>query len=221
MGDGKGGGRDAHRHRHRHSHTWSPAYLEARRLYRTLQTLHIQTDTALTFCVHVCDCVFIHACVRACVCVCVYERVRMGVHIFIHAHNQSSRLACRGDRQPQPCERGAGCHLQTHSPPAQTGFTAHTSTSTHAYIHTYIPQYFHVCLPNFSSRAVTMCLLVMGWLRSVGSIKLKVSFAEYRLFYRALLQKRPIILSILLTVANPYVFVCNRIARCRFQAYHI
>ena len=33
----------------------------------------------------------------------------------------------------------------------------------------------------------------MGWLRSVGSIKLWVSFAEYRLFYRALLQKRPII----------------------------
>jgi len=33
----------------------------------------------------------------------------------------------------------------------------------------------------------------MGWLRSVGSIKLYVSFAEYRLFYRSLLQKRPII----------------------------
>jgi len=34
---------------------------------------------------------------------------------------------------------------------------------------------------------------LMGWLRSVGSIKLYVSFAEYCLFYRALLQKRPII----------------------------
>jgi len=31
----------------------------------------------------------------------------------------------------------------------------------------------------------------MGCLRSVGSIKSYVSFAEYRLFYRALLQKRP------------------------------
>ena len=29
----------------------------------------------------------------------------------------------------------------------------------------------------------------MGWLRSVGSLKLYVSFAEYSLFYRALLQK--------------------------------
>jgi len=46
--------------------------------------------------------------------------------------------------------------------------------------------------------------LAMRWLRSVGSIKLQVSFAEYRLFYRALLQKRTIILSILLTVATPY-----------------
>jgi len=43
----------------------------------------------------------------------------------------------------------------------------------------------------------------MGWLRSVGSIKLQVSLAEYRLFYRALLQKRPIILLILLTKATP------------------
>ena len=31
----------------------------------------------------------------------------------------------------------------------------------------------------------------MWWLWSVGSIKLLVCFAEYRLFYRALFQKRP------------------------------
>ena len=43
----------------------------------------------------------------------------------------------------------------------------------------------------------------MGWLRLVGSIKFKVSFAEYSLFYGALSQKRPIILSILLTKASP------------------
>ena len=34
----------------------------------------------------------------------------------------------------------------------------------------------------------------MGWLRLVGPLKLQVSFAEYSLFYRALLQKSPIIL---------------------------
>ena len=38
-----------------------------------------------------------------------------------------------------------------------------------------------------------MCVCCMGWLRSVGSTKLYVSFAEYCLFYRALSQKRPII----------------------------
>jgi len=45
--------------------------------------------------------------------------------------------------------------------------------------------------------------MYMGWLRFVGSLKFEVSFAEYRLFYRALLQKRPIILRSLLIVAIP------------------
>jgi len=36
--------------------------------------------------------------------------------------------------------------------------------------------------------------ITMEWLRLVGSLKLHVSFAEYSLFYRALFQKRPIIL---------------------------
>jgi len=34
------------------------------------------------------------------------------------------------------------------------------------------------------------------WLRLVGSLKLYFSFAKYSLFYRALLQKRPMILRI-------------------------
>ena len=46
----------------------------------------------------------------------------------------------------------------------------------------------------------------MGWLRLVGSLKLHVSFAEYSLFYRALLQKRPIILRSLLLEATPYMY---------------
>jgi len=44
----------------------------------------------------------------------------------------------------------------------------------------------------------------MGWLQLVGSFKLQVSFAEYSLFCRALLQKRPIIWRSLLIVATPY-----------------
>ena len=49
--------------------------------------------------------------------------------------------------------------------------------------------------------------LRMGWLRLVGSLKLQISCAEYRLFCRALLQKRPIMLRSLLIVATPYVYM--------------
>ena len=51
---------------------------------------------------------------------------------------------------------------------------------------------------------MTVSNVCMGWLRLVGSIELSVSFAEYRLFYRALLQKRRIILRSLLIEATPY-----------------
>jgi len=54
---------------------------------------------------------------------------------------------------------------------------------------------------------IHVCTWAMGWLRLVGSLKLSVSFAEYRVFYRALLQKRPIILRSLLVEATPYGFV--------------
>jgi hypothetical protein len=54
-------------------------------------------------------------------------------------------------------------------------------------------------------RFIYIC--TMGWLRSVGSIKVQVSFAKYRLFCRFLLQNRHIILSILLTEATPYIHI--------------
>ena len=44
----------------------------------------------------------------------------------------------------------------------------------------------------------------MGWLRIVGSIKVQVSFAKEPHKRDAILQKRPTILSILLTVATPF-----------------
>ena len=55
----------------------------------------------------------------------------------------------------------------------------------------------------------------VGWLRFVGSFKLWVSFAEYRLFYRALLQKRRMILRSLLIVASPCMASC---AHCRMYS---
>jgi len=58
----------------------------------------------------------------------------------------------------------------------------------------------------------------MGWLRLVGSIKVYVSFVEYCLFYRAILQKRPIILSSLLAEATPYAQKSHRVCRLRSMA---
>ena len=45
----------------------------------------------------------------------------------------------------------------------------------------------------------------MGWLRSVGCLKLQVSFPEYRLFCRAFLQKKPNVFRSVLIVATPYL----------------
>ena len=62
---------------------------------------------------------------------------------------------------------------------------------------------------NLQKRPINLSILSkmgMGWLWSIGSIVLQVSFVEYCLFYRALLQKRPVILLILLTEATPYVY---------------
>ena len=72
---------------------------------------------------------------------------------------------------------------------------------TYTYIHIY--KYMYICMfacQHMNKRRV-------GWLRSVGSIKSQMSFAEYRLFYRSLLQKRLIILRSLLIVAIPYIYM--------------
>jgi len=63
----------------------------------------------------------------------------------------------------------------------------------------------HVCMCHDSSLCdmIHMKGVNMRWLRLVGSLKLQVSFAEYGLFYKALLQKRPTILRSLRIVATP------------------
>ena len=71
------------------------------------------------------------------------------------------------------------------------------SVFTYVCMHMYIRRYLYVWV-------------YMGWLRSVGSIKLRVSFAEYYLFYRALLQKRPMILSILNNQSHPISYAYQR-----------
>jgi len=65
-------------------------------------------------------------------------------------------------------------------------------------IHIHATWLIHICATWLMHICATWLMRTiahgaMGWLRLVGSIKLQVSFAEYRLFSRALLQKRPII----------------------------
>jgi len=60
---------------------------------------------------------------------------------------------------------------------------------------------------------MTKCLVIplMGWLQLEGSLKLQGGFAEYSLFYRALLQKRHIFLEGLLIVATSSIS-CHGVA---------
>jgi len=131
------------------------------------------------------ECRDLSRCVCACMCVCVCVCVRVCVCV----------CAC-------VCVCVCVCVVHVH---------VCVCLSLYVYIHLYykntrICTFIHTDPPTYTLRTHT-CFFVehhMGWLRSVGSIKLHVSFAEYLLFYRALLQKRPIILSILLTKATPY-----------------
>jgi len=61
-----------------------------------------------------------------------------------------------------------------------------------------------VCVLQCVCVAVRCSDVLMGWLWLVGSIKLQVSFAKEPNKRDNILQKGPIILSILLTVATPY-----------------
>jgi len=60
------------------------------------------------------------------------------------------------------------------------------------------------CTQNSSiCRSLYLSNTDLGWLRFVGSLKSWAFFAEYSIFCRAFLQKRPVILRSLLIVATP------------------
>jgi len=78
-------------------------------------------------------------------------------------------------------------------------YLAHSSCSGYRLINSHCTRHY----AQDSSRTV-YGLINLWWLRLVGSLELQVSFAEHSLFYRALLQKKSIILRSLLIVATPY-----------------
>jgi len=61
----------------------------------------------------------------------------------------------------------------------------------------------------------------MGSIRLAISLKFQVSFAEYRLFYKALLQKRPIILRSLLIEGTPYMWLAKRMVHDLCVCVHV
>jgi len=76
-------------------------------------------------------------------------------------------------------------------------------------MHVCVHIYMHAHSEHYGRHPLLMywsLILYMGRLRLVGSLKLNVSFAKYSLFYRALLQTRPVTLRSLLIVATPYTF---------------
>ena len=114
-------------------------------------------------------------------------------------------------------------HTQTH---IHTHTNTHTKMRTHIHtLHTHIHTLIHrihferkkrrFSIKPYKHTISKVCVwhsftehqYTIGWLRLVGSLKLQVSFADYRLFYRAPLQKRPIILRSLLLVATPYPLI--------------
>ena len=137
------------------------------------------------------------------ICVYTYEYMYVCMHICLYIYIRIQMYVC-----------AHSSYAIKYFDPTYIQTSIHTHTATHTHTNTYI----HVCTCTRVYVCVCMFVLVvsicipvtsetktahMGWLRSVGSLKLKVSFAEYSLFYRALLEKRPIILRSLLIVATP------------------
>jgi len=90
----------------------------------------------------------------------------------------------------------------------------HRNAGTEMYVSLQFQSKTNICMSMiYRMYRRYVCLSYMGWLRLVGSLKPQVSFAEYRLFYRALLQTRPIILRSLPIVATPLFL--ERVSRYR------
>ena len=85
-------------------------------------------------------------------------------------------------------------------------YTKQQKKSITIYIYTNMSITIYLC--TCMKRSISICIIHMGWLRLVGSLKLYVSFAKELYKRDDILQKRPIILRSLLVVATPYRYVC-------------
>jgi len=119
---------------------------------------------------------------------CVYRYVIMCMYEYVNKRLHPVSIVY--DTHTLPLLVSAWCKSNTHT----------RNLSIREYLYMCIYEYVHIRLHTVRTP------YDMGWLRLVGSLKLYVSFAEYHLFYRAFLRKRPIILRSLLIVATPYAY---------------
>jgi len=132
-----------------------------------------------------------HSCAKSCATSCAYSSLAIQLqlqvchklHVPFMCHSTSTSLMCHS----------CAIHHQFHIP-----FMWHSTFES-------IADQFHV--PFICHSTSKSC--AMGWLRFIGSLKSSFSFAEYRLCYRALLHKRPMILRSLLHVATPYMYTTS------------
>ena len=110
-------------------------------------------------------------------------------HTAAHCNNTTTPAHCAEQRDAASCNT-----------PQRTATHCNALQHTAAYYNTL--QHITTLLQHQPIMKEKMPLMPLA--RLVGSLKLQVSFAEYSLFYRALLQKRRIILRSLLMVATPY-----------------
>jgi len=133
------------------------------------------------------------------ICICTYIRIICAILEHRHTACFIYTLNMTHERVTTLWQVNASCSTQC--------ITLHELTCDMLRLH--ISWHMHKWQPSLIVRDMTHAQvpwlkLTMGWLQCVGSLKLQVSFAEYILFYRALLQLRPLILRSNLIVATPY-----------------
>ena len=163
-----------HTDTHTHTHTQTHTHIHSITHAHTHTHTHTHSYTLSSCQIHTRT----HTCTRARTRTCTHARTRARTHA--HPHTLSLSLSLSLSRS----------HTHTHT---------HTHTNTNTQTHHHIRARVRTHTPGRQGEAKGERVRAPA---RVGSIQLQVSFAEHYLFYRSLLQKRPIISSILLPPAR-------------------
>jgi len=143
---------------------------------------------------------FIHTYIHAYTNAYLHTNIHMNVHTFLHTYIHTY------------IQMYLPTYIHTYLPTyIHTYIHTNIHTNKHTYLHTRVRtcHYLHCAWISLSRRPKYVYIHTMGWIRLVGTLKVQVSIAEYKPFYRALLQKKPIILRSLRIVATPYTILIH------------